>query len=139
MQWFRQAEAKVIINEKLDLKPDNIMLHIENQSVMNDFVANQSRHPPPRHTREDDHVVYHSQNDFGPLQELMLLPAISEFDLAVSDGMHLQPTQTHRHRAPEVILGTGWSYSADIWNLGLMLIAQYSMSWAYFFLVKNGY
>jgi hypothetical protein len=29
--------------------------------------------------------------------------------------------QTREYVAPEVLLKAGWSYSADIWNLGLVV------------------
>lgn len=34
------------------------------------------------------------------------------------DGMDVQPPLS---QAPEVILGVGWSYSADIWNLSVLV------------------
>ena len=32
----------------------------------------------------------------------------------------INPIQNDYYRASEVILSTGWGYSADIWNLGLL-------------------
>jgi hypothetical protein len=35
---------------------------------------------------------------------------------------HLDPAvQPHKYRAPEVLLGTGWSTPIDIWNMGLVV------------------
>ncbi|KAK9437382.1 protein kinase domain protein [Metarhizium brunneum] len=34
---------------------------------------------------------------------------------------HLSAIQSHRFRAPEVILGCPWSYSVQIWNLGFLM------------------
>jgi hypothetical protein len=31
------------------------------------------------------------------------------------------PIQPDHYRASEVILGAGWTYSADIWNLGVLV------------------
>ena len=36
-------------------------------------------------------------------------------------GLQIHPIQPDSYRAPEVLLGVGWSYSADIWNLGVMV------------------
>ena len=39
-------------------------------------------------------------------------------------GPHADIIQPYALRAPEVILGNGWSTSADIWNLGC-LVGEY--------------
>ncbi|RDL35456.1 uncharacterized protein BP5553_07387 [Venustampulla echinocandica] len=52
-----------------------------------------------------------------------MLPKLSDFGLAQRpDGPELlrYPIQPPLFQAPEVILGIGWSYSADIWNLGVL-------------------
>jgi len=72
---------------------------------------------------DDGHITYLSQSDFGPLRDYFILPEIADFDLAQSGegSTHIHPVQPHRYCAPEVILGTGWSYSADIWNMGVLV------------------
>ncbi|KAI1124039.1 kinase domain protein [Nemania abortiva] len=109
-----------------DIKEDNIMITIENDAVFESFVKQQRKSPQPRHIRaEDGRTTYLSQNDFGPLKGSKLLPQLSDFNLAfpgLADGnCHLAPIQSHRFRAPEVLLGCPWSYSVDIWNLGLLI------------------
>jgi serine/threonine-protein kinase SRPK3 len=37
------------------------------------------------------------------------------------DGFHAEEIQPSALRAPEVILGSGWGTSADIWNLGCLV------------------
>ena len=54
---------------------------------------------------------------------------ITDFGLAVEGSQtHYHPIQPDSFRAPEVILGAGWKYSADIWNLGALvwLIARFA-------------
>ena len=78
-----------------------------------------------------DRSTYLSHNDFGPLRErgdepalLKIFPKITDFGLAYkrdSKCILIHPIQPDRCQAPEVFLGTGWSYSADIWNFGLMI------------------
>lgn len=72
-------------------------------------------------------AVYLSVGDFGPLNISalrLLVPTITDFGHAqrvtsgVSGFAAIQPDQ---YRAPEVILGCGWTYSADIWNVGLLV------------------
>ncbi|MCJ1247543.1 hypothetical protein MMC30_004757 [Trapelia coarctata] len=84
-----------------DLKLDNIMVEFEDPSVLEDF----------------------SHNDFGPLRSLYSLPKIADFGNAQQNSPQprIHPIQPDHYRAPEVILGTGWTYSADIWNLGVLI------------------
>lgn len=99
---------------------------IENEAVLADFVNYYQKHPQPKHIRpEDGRVTYLSQDDFGILRGNSLLPKLADFNLSfpglVGDGGHLSAIQSHRYRAPEVLLGCPWSYSVDIWNLGLLV------------------
>lgn len=102
------------------------MVTLENNAVLTDFVDYQTKAPQPRHLRsEDSRETYLSQGDFGPLRGSRLLPELADFNLSFPgldrDVGHLSAIQSHRFRAPEVLLGCPWSYSADIWNLGLLV------------------
>jgi serine/threonine protein kinase len=69
-------------------------------------------------------TIYQSHNDFGPLRSLYMLPKLADFGLARRGDrskVHLHPIQPDHYRAPEALLGTGWTYSADIWNLGVLV------------------
>ncbi|KAI1149391.1 kinase domain protein [Nemania diffusa] len=108
-----------------DIKDNNIMVKIENDSVLSDFVSAQERSPHRRHINTGGRITYVSQNDFGPLRGSLPMPELGDFNLAFPgppEGIgHLSPIQSHRYRAPEVLLGIAWTSSADIWNLGLLL------------------
>ncbi|RMZ75142.1 hypothetical protein DV738_g5643, partial [Chaetothyriales sp. CBS 135597] len=109
-----------------NIKDDNIMVTIESDSVLTKFVKHQKQNIQPKHIRtEDGRETYLSQGNFGPLQGTRLLPKLGDFNLVfpgLADGNgHLAAIQSHRFRAPEVILGCPWSYSVDIWNLGLLM------------------
>lgn len=72
----------------------------------------------------DGHTIYLSHNNFGRPKSLNFLPVLSDFGSAQFqlDGVtNTWPIQPDCYRAPEVLLGAGWSYSADIWNLGAMV------------------
>lgn len=102
------------------------MITIENDAVLEKFVKRQKKKPQPRHVQaEGGRTTYLSQGDFGPLNGSKLVPQLSDFHLSFpgpTDGKGLlTPIQSHQCRAPEVILGCPWSYSVDIWNLGLLV------------------
>lgn len=107
-----------------DLKIDNILVGFEDPSVIQDFANAQSLNPMPRKV-QDGHTVYLSHNEFGDLRSYYILPKITDFGLAhrqeARPVLNRHPIQPDEYRAPEVILGAGWTYAADIWNLGLLV------------------
>jgi serine/threonine-protein kinase SRPK3 len=102
------------------------MITLENDAVLADFVKYWERNDQPRHVRkEDGRTTYLSQGDFGHLQGSRLLPELADFNLSCpglnDDFGHVSAIQSHCFRAPEVLLGCPWTYSVDIWNLGLIV------------------
>ncbi|KAF2453046.1 CMGC protein kinase [Lineolata rhizophorae] len=105
------------------LKPDNILMGFEGPSVLEDFVREQAGHPMARKIT-DNRTIYVSRNDFGRLKSFRILPKIADFGLAeCGDGCQplRHPIQPPLFHAPEVLLGTNWTYNADIWNLGVLI------------------
>ena len=116
----RRVEAYSIAT---DIKPENILVTFEDPSVLLEFVKRHSAQPVPRKVGEI-RTVYQSLNDFGEPRSLRVLPMISDLGLAQwNHPSHegITPIQTDPYRAPEAILGAGWTYRTDIWNLGLMV------------------
>lgn len=108
-----------------DLKDDNIMVTIEDESLLKAFAKYHQQHAAPRHVNESGRITYLSQDEFGPFRSSQLIPQIVDFNLCFP-GLpdrrgHPSAIQPHRYRAPEVFLGCSWSYSADIWNLGVLV------------------
>lgn len=121
---FCGSRTKVL---RPDLKLDNILLTLEHQSIIEAFVEGQAIHPMAR-KRVDNRTVYRCHNDFGRINGddalKKMYPKITDFGLAQrgdQPGPFLYPIQPNDCHAPEVLLGTGWSYSADIWNFGVMV------------------
>lgn len=59
-----------------------------------------------------------------------MIPKIVDFGLAhTGDGTKplRRPIQPPVYHAPEVLLGAPWSYSADIWNFGVLVSAPYHL------------
>ncbi|KAI9744360.1 MAG: hypothetical protein M1835_002773, partial [Candelina submexicana] len=104
-------------------------MHFESASVIEKYLRELQETPMPRKIREDGGIIYLSHNNLGPLEvSHALSSSIAHFGHAKrldgGYGKHSHqatPIQLDPFRAPEVILGTGWSYSADIWNLGVLI------------------
>ncbi|KID77543.1 Protein kinase-like domain protein, partial [Metarhizium brunneum ARSEF 3297] len=121
---FLHQEGHII---HTDLKLDNIMVTFEDQSVIEEFVQGQIHNPMARKT-VGNRTVYRCHNNFGDIDGKEglknMYPKITDFGLAQrmdNPGPHIHPIQPDDCHAPEVILGVGWSYSADIWNFGIMV------------------
>lgn len=99
------------------------MVGFEDDSVINNFVRSQESNPMARKIK-DGRVTYRSHNEFGSLKSFGILLKIADFGLAkriIDSRRNIHPIQPDHYRAPEVVLGIGWSYSADIWNLGVLV------------------
>ncbi|KAJ9643149.1 hypothetical protein H2204_002044 [Knufia peltigerae] len=108
-----------------DLKADNIMMGLGDPTILDKFVQHEIDHPSPR-KMPDSHgrIIYTSCSDFGeaPTDVVIGTAKITDIGLAAwGDGKNTKPIQSNAFMAPEVILQAGWSYPADIWNLGVML------------------
>ncbi|KAM3418249.1 hypothetical protein BST61_g4250 [Cercospora zeina] len=103
-----------------DLKLDNILVGFEDESVLYDG-AKQFQRAASLFKESSDRRIFQSRNDFGPIRSYMSTPFIADLGLAESVEVGAHPIQPDTYRAPEVVLGWGWSSSADIWNLGNLI------------------
>ena len=89
-----------------DLKPENVLLVDASSDV-----ASTSRRPNARKKR-----VLRSAEirliDFG--------------SATFSNEYHSGVVSTRHYRAPEIILGMGWSFPCDVWSLGCILVEFYT-------------
>lgn len=101
------------------------MVAFEDHATIDGFLQGQTRHPMAR-KHVGDRVVYRCHNDFGPIHKGLgkMISQITDFGLAQPGSRAeplIHPIQPNEFRAPEVLLGIGWSYSADMWNFGAMV------------------
>ncbi|XP_024516992.1 serine/threonine-protein kinase AFC1 isoform X1 [Selaginella moellendorffii] len=91
-----------------DLKPENILL------------------VSPDHVKVPDFKGLYQRS--GPGRCYVRVPRTSEIKLidfgsaTFNSHYHCSVISTRHYRAPEVILGLGWSYSCDIWSIGCILV-----------------
>jgi Serine/threonine protein kinase len=118
-----------------DLKLENILMSFENEHILTDFI----KRPQPMQFKVDNEsgrTIYRCHNDFGALdgREIKnMVSKITDFGLAtrldrpstrngiVAEQLGIYPIQPDYYRAPEVILGCGWDFKADIWNFGVLV------------------
>ncbi|PYI09675.1 kinase-like protein [Aspergillus sclerotiicarbonarius CBS 121057] len=113
---YLHTECQVI---HADIKADNIMFGIADDSVFDAFIENELQNPCPR-KEVDGRVIYMSQELMKPTE--WGAPVLCDFGSAMPGGVeHLEDIQPNIYRAPEVILEVPWTYSVDIWNVGCMI------------------
>lgn len=105
------------------------MVRIEDPSVFGRDAQDEFDNPLPQKS-SDARTIYLSRNNYGPLSVATGIIEIVDFDLSVRSEpgqVHMGAIQAEVYRAPEVILDAGYTYSADIWSLGVMVMFQYSL------------
>lgn len=111
------------------------MMSFEDPTVLDNFMKSQSESPMQYKIDSTGRTVYRRKNDFGRLKNLETMPQIVDFGnatkLDTEDKSGIYPIQADHYRAPEVILGSGWKMSADIWSLGTLVRAFNSHVRAY--------
>ena len=100
------------------MSPNNILLQINDKSMLDSFVKDELEHPSPRKDVGDS-IVYSSRLfRWPPCGDLVLC----DFGSAVKgDIVQTRNAGANLYRAPEVMLEMNWSYSIDIWNVGVMV------------------
>ncbi|RDX77370.1 Serine/threonine-protein kinase AFC3, partial [Mucuna pruriens] len=88
-----------------DLKPENILL------VSSEYVK------LPSYKR-----VSSDETQFRCLPKSSAIKLIDFGSTAYDNQNHSSIVSTRHYRAPEIILGLGWSYPCDLWSVGCILI-----------------
>lgn len=97
------------------------MARFEDKSILERDTHDEFKNPLPQRIC-DDRTVYLSRNNYGQPAVVTGIVSITDFGLSVmGDGPHNGCIQAEPYRAPEVILDAGWTYSSDIWNLGVLV------------------
>lgn len=103
------------------------MVRLEDQSILVKDALDEYNNPLPQ-KKYDDRTIYLSRNNYGRPASVTGIVSITDFGLSVrGDGPYNGCIQAEPYRAPEVILDVGWTYSSDIWNLGVMVCSAASV------------
>lgn len=98
------------------------MVKIEDPSILEETARDEFENPLPQKMYPDGRTIYLARNNYGPPRSVTGLVRIMDFDQSVrGDKPNSGCIQAEVYRPPEVILDAGYSYSADIWSLGVMV------------------
>lgn len=104
-----------------DLKPENILLHDDSfqrkQLRSNTIVASYMNLNLSNDKRRPDKPPKYSKILNNPLIQII------DFGSAIfDDEYHSSIVCTRHYRAPEIVLGVGWSFPCDMWSIGCILV-----------------
>lgn len=99
------------------------MIRFENPAMLEEIAQDEYETPLPQKHLDDGRIIYQSRNDYGTLRKPTGNTQITDFDHSTlgDDTPHSGCIQADVYSAPESILDAGCSYSADIWNLGVIV------------------
>ncbi|TPX22276.1 hypothetical protein DIZ76_014144 [Coccidioides immitis] len=113
---FLHTEAEII---HADLKTDNLMLTLEDSTMLADFARAEAKDPSPRKV-DGSHIIYQSRRFRPPTGGKGYgLPVLCDFGEARIGKKHESSpfVQPDIYRAPEIIFEMSWGSAVDIWNL----------------------
>ena len=108
-----------------DLKLSNIMLGIEDESVFIDY--EQAEHSNPSQSKHISQTrrIYASRPFRSPHDYAYGPPVLCDFGEARIGIDHAhEEIQPEIYKAPEVLMETGWTHSADIWNAACLVCSS---------------
>jgi len=111
------------------LQARNVHLRIEEDSILKEFEAAELRTPSPRKI-DGDRVIYESRGLQRPKKPGR--PVLCDFGEArFGKKTYTDDIQPYVYRAPEIILDIPWTYSVDVWNVGVMVSASNANFWCF--------
>ncbi|KAB8253979.1 kinase-like protein [Aspergillus pseudonomiae] len=113
---YLHTEAGIV---HTDIQEKNIMMAIEDTSILADFEEEEKSRPSPR-KRVGDRVIYTSRKLRKTKQHGR--PTLCDFGQAHrGTSTYYGDIQPYIYRAPEVLLRKPWNEKVDIWNVGLLV------------------
>lgn len=111
------SKSEGVITNGIDIQPNNILLGIEDDSILSKYEQAEVEAPVPRKTLKD-RTVYLSR----PLPMSYGTPVLCDLGEArLGIDQQRGDIMPDIYRAPEVILDMSWDYKVDIWNVGMVV------------------
>ena len=111
-----------------DINASNVMLTVDDESILNDFEKAEADEPSPMKVIDDVRTIYGSRKLGLPTDSLWGQPVLCDFGEARIGESHRGLIQPELYRAPEVLFELEWRTSADIWNLAVLVSISPSTS-----------
>lgn len=120
------SESVILTSFFIDINSSNVLHELKEESLFERFTQAEMQNPSRRKI-VNDMPVYASRH--FDRQMLHGHAVLGDVDSAVSgEKTWNHDVQPNVYRSPEVMLGTGWSYPIDIWNVGVMVYSAYLLS-----------
>lgn len=120
-----------LIDLSTDIQENNVMLSVEDESILVNFEEAEKTSPSPCKI-VGDRVIY-SSRDLG-IPKVHGRPILSDFGEArfcSSLGKQWEDVQPLVYRAPEVLLRMPWDEKIDIWNIGVLVCINRNISFGW--------
>ncbi|KAE8349567.1 kinase domain protein [Aspergillus coremiiformis] len=115
---FLHREGNIVHS---DIKASNIMLSIDDDTILTEFEKAEQESPSPRKVVDRNRAVYLSRRLPWAKNGLWGQPVLCDLGEARIGKFHTGNIQPNIYKAPEVLFDMQWSSSADIWNVGVMI------------------
>jgi serine/threonine protein kinase len=121
--WMALSERVILICVLIDINSANILHELKDESLFERFTQAEMQNPSRRKIVNDMPIYASRRFDMPGVHGHLVL---GDLDSAVSgEKTWNHDMQPNVYRSPEVMLGTGWSYPIDIWNVGVMVCPRY--------------
>ncbi|KAM3501022.1 hypothetical protein MY11210_009436 [Beauveria gryllotalpidicola] len=116
-----QHRGQSFIRGLLDITASNIMLTLDDHTLLYDFEKAEEDAPSRKKVIDDVRIIYGSRRLGLPKGDLWGQPALCDFGEARIGRSHSGLIQPELYRAPEVLFEMGWSSSVDLWNVAVLI------------------
>jgi hypothetical protein len=102
------------------------MLSIDDETLLTGFEKTEQEHPSPQKTVDGSRTIHTSRGFPLPRNGRWGQPLLCDLGQATHcwDGKSQGNIQPNIYKAPEVLFDMPWGFSADIWNVGAMVVGS---------------
>lgn len=103
-----------------DLKPENILLH--DDSFTKKMLRSNTILSSYSNLTHANDVATRKLPKYSKILKNPLIQVIDFGSAIFEDEYHSSIVSTRHYRAPEIVLGVGWSFPCDVWSIGCILV-----------------